>query len=349
MYTILDTVKINNWNDIPEIKGIIFERYNFEGVPEIYNVNMGFGCKGYACRCGTTFLSHYAICPTCGNRHFATGEMWEFARSNDIFNATPYIYKMVYDNQEFNIVKKVDEVCDLAMARVDYKDVFSKYPELFDIEKYKYMYAVAELFSDKTNMSAWWVAKNLTKLVRTLTGKYDLDVAKAIVDMFANTSSLANFVNNSDAANLIAFVLMHKYNPELIKRMDIYDVVYNDKIINKLPNEIIEAALKGHPERMMVVLDMSAQMIAKYGNTPHVIKMLSYYLENCTKQSIPKVELPIFMDWAINTTEEVTMEKFYWYMNAKHIQRAGLNDKFEKILENFDNDPVTALIKLTKA
>lgn len=349
MYTILDTVKINNWKDFPEINGIIFERYNFEEIPEIYNANIGFGCKGYACRCGTTFLSHYAICPTCGNRHFATGEMWEFTRSNDVFNATPYIYKMVYENQEFNIIKKVGEACDLAEARVNYKDVFSKYPELFDIEKYKYLYAVADLFSDKTNMSAWWVAKNLTKLVRTLTGKYDLDVAKAIVDMFANTSNLANFVNNSGAANLIAFVVMHKCNPELIKRMDIYDVVHHYNMISQLPNEIIEAALKGHPERMIVVLDMSAQMISKYGYTPHVVTMLSYYLERCKKNNVPKVELPIFMEWAMNTTEEVTMDKFYWYMNAKHIQRAGINDKFEKILEDFDKDPVTALIKLTKS
>ena len=348
MYTILDTVKINNWNDVPEIKGIIFERYNFKEIPEIYNIHKGYGFSGYACKCGTTFLSHYGICPTCGNRHFTAGEMWDFAPNNDVCDATPYYYKMVYKNQAFSIIKKSGEPCDIADARINYKDVFAKYPVLFDIEKYKYMHDVSNLISDKTEMSAWWIARNLTNLVWRLTGKYDLDMAKTIIDMLS-PNTLANFVAMYDAPNILAFVLTRKGNPELIKRIDIYDFAYNCDKLDKLPNEIIEAALKGHPERMIVVLEKAVEMIAKYGTDPLSIKMLSYYLENCTKQSLPKVELPIFMEWAMKTTEEVTMEKFYWYMNAKHIQRAGLNDKFEKILENFDNDPVTALIKLTKA
>ena len=87
----------------------------------------------------------------------------------------------------------------------------------------------------------------------------------------------------------------------------------------------------------------------KYNINPTCIDFVCYYLKNVNLKSVPKVEMPIFMEWAINSTEEVTMGKFYWYMNAKYIQRSSINDKFEKALEAFDNDPVTALIKLTKS
>ena len=77
MFSIVNNLKITNWKDFSHIKGVTFDRYTFKDIPEVNDPAVGYNSKGYACSCGTTFVSGYAICPNCGNRHFESEECYD--------------------------------------------------------------------------------------------------------------------------------------------------------------------------------------------------------------------------------------------------------------------------------
>ena len=349
MFSLVNNFNINNWNDFSDIKGVAFDRYAFKDIPEINNPAVGYKSKGYTCNCGTTFVSGHAICPNCGNRQFAYEELYSSRIDGEQCYIVMYRYTISQNDDDFTIVKLASEEMELEDTRVRYKEVYKDNPKLMNIPKYKYLYDLAVYVNNDVEYTAWWIATKIGKLVFEKFGIYDLAFSKQLVDMFEYPTHLTSFLNCSDAMNMIAFVKAKNYNVNMLKQVDIYDLVHNYEKIDAIPEEIIDAALRGNHNRLYTSLLATEEMIRKYHKNPKCISMLSYYLENCTEKAFPKVELPIFMEWAMNTTEDVTMDKFYGYLNAKYIQRSGMNDKFEKILSNFDNDPVTSLIKLTKA
>ena len=349
MFSIVNNFNINNWNDFRGIKGVAFDRYTFKDIPEINNPAVGYNSKGYTCSCGTTFVAKHAICPKCGNREFAYEEAYSSRIDGEQCYVTPYRYTVKAGSENFAIVKLSGQETKFEELRVLYKGIYEAHPELMNIAKYKYLYDLAVYINNDVEYAAWWISTKICKLVFEKFGDYDLTFSKQIVDMFEYSSQLTSFLNCSEAINMLAFVKSKNYNVELLKQVDIYDLVHNYEKIDAIPEEVITAALKGHHNRLYTSLLATEEMIRKYNRDPKCISMLTYYLERCTEKAFPKVELPIFMEWAMSTNEEVTMDKFYGYLNAHYIKRANINDNFENIIENFDNDPVATLIKLTKA
>lgn len=348
MYSLDLNAKITNWNDIPDINGIIIDRYRFE---KLTGKEIKFGYYGvdvYACRCGMTFASHYSICPKCGNRHFVSKTMYDVKIENNLCMITPYRYAIDVDGKDFCIIKRVGDEDELSEIRADYKLLFEKHPELFNNNKYKNIYDIA-MNLDGNIECAWYVAQALAKLIYNVYGVYDLDKAIQVINMFKNTNDLASFVRLHDANRMIAFLSCRTYDNELVKRVGIHDYLHGCDRFEKMPNVLIDSASKGNASNIAATLLTADEMLNKYGrNNDKTINILAYYLENCHQEATPTMELPIFMGWAMNTTEEVTMKKFYWYMNAKHIQKAASDNKFEKALASFDANPVAAIIKLSK-
>lgn len=348
MFSIVNNLKITNWKDFSHIKGVTFDRYTFKDVPEVNDPAVGYNSKGYACSCGTTFVSGYAICPNCGNRHFESEECYDIRMDGEQCYVTPYIYSISRENGTFAIAKLCGQEREFEESRTMYKSIYEVNPELMHIQKYKYLYELA-VYINNDGIAAWWMATKLGKLVFEKFAAYDLEFSKQIVDMFEYSSQFTSFLNSRDAINMITFVKAKNYNPKFLKHVDIYDLIHNCNRIDAIPTEVIDAAMKGTHNNLLNSLLIAEKIISKYNRDQKCISMLVYYLERCNKKTFPKVEMPIFIDWAMNQTEKVTMDRFYWYLNAKYIQRAGINDNFEKILGNFEKDPVTTLIKLTKA
>ena len=350
MFNLLHEFKISNWDEFPNIKGISFDLYNFKDVPEINNVRYGYKAKGHACSCGTTFVSAYSICPHCGNRDFEYEERWTSNIQNDTCFITKYAYYVKCFDGEFIIQQKFSQPSTFEKTQVNYKNVYEKHPELLDIPKYKYLYETALFINNDSDLSVWWMTSKLYEAMLSEFGKYDLEFSKYIVSLFEYPSKLSSFLGDSHALSMLAFIKMMNYDIRLVRKTNVYDIVYHHEVVDNLPREIIEAVLAGgYDDNVFAALVVAGEMLNKYKDNNKCISMLTYYLEHAHKSSRPKVELPIFMEWALTTDEDVTMKKFYWYMNAKYIQRSNMNDNFEKLLTNFDNDPITALIKITKA
>lgn len=347
--TILNSIKVTNWDKISEVKGVIFDTYSFNNIPEVYESQTGCGAKGYACSCGTTFISHYAVCPHCGNRDFFGEDLWTAYIHDEVCNISTYRYFLNRNDNGFVIDKTYNNTRDFAESRISYKDVYAKYPELLNIPKYKALWEVATYLDNHVEQSTWWAANRLLTRIFETTGSYDVELAKQFADMFDYQTQLTGFLGSSNAISILGFLKSKNYDIELIKRTNIHDLASYHESIDKLPKEVIAAALRGRHKNLFGSLTTMEEMLEKYAYNPKCIDMACYFLENMNLKTPCKAEIPIFMEWAMNTTEEVTMDKFYWYMNAKYIQRSDMNDKFEKILSNFDNDPVTALIRLTKS
>ena len=347
--TILNSIKVTNWDKIQEVKGVIFDTYSFKDVPEVCDAQTGYGAKGYACSCGTTFISHYAVCPHCGNREFLGEDLWTAYIHDEVCNIATYRYFLNRNANGFVIDKSNCIVSDFAESKIDYRKVYSKHPELMNIAKYKAMWDVAEYMNNHVETATWWTTHRLLTRIYEAVGNYDVTLAKQFTDMFEYQSQLTGFLGSPNAIQILSFLKFKKYDNELIKRTNIHDLSYHHEDVDQLPDEVIKAALRGRHHNMFGSLSTMSDVLKKYKNDPRSIEMACYFLENMTLKTPCKSEMAIFMEWAMNTTEEVTMEKFYWYLNAKYIQRSGMNDKFEKIIANFDNDPVTALIKLTKS
>ncbi len=346
---VLDTVKITNWDKFPNVKGIVFDTYHFRDVDAFKNALCGYGSKGYACSCGTTFVSHYQICPHCGNRDFSGEELWNAYIHDSVCNVGTYRYMLGYSNGEFFIDKTNENIRLFEETRVNYAEIYAEYPELFNIPKYKAMWEIASHINNFVAESTWWTTNRLVTRMVQATGTCDVELAKQFADMFEYPSQLTGFLGGSDAIQMLSFLKSMNCDVELIKRANIHDLAWDYAPINDLPKEVIDAALKGTHKNLYGSLVTMGEMINRYHTNPKCIPMACYFLESMDSKTPCKAEIPIFMEWAMNTTEEVTMEKFYWYLNAKYIQRANMNDKFEKILDTFDKDPITALIKLAKA
>jgi hypothetical protein len=346
---VLDTVKITNWDKFPNVKGIVFDTYHFRDIDAFKNVPCGYGSKGYACSCGTTFVSHYQICPHCGNREFLGEELWNVYIHDSVCNVGTYRYLLGHSNNEFFIDKTDENIRPFEDTRVNYVDIYTKYPELLNIPKYKAMWELACYLDNSVAEATWWTTNHLLTKMLEATGKYDIELAKQFADMFEYPSQLTSFLGSSDSIKMLLFLKSMNCNVDLIKHTNVYDLAWNYAPINALPKKVVNAALKGTHKNLYGSLITMGEMIKKYQTNPKCIPMACYFLENMDSKTPCKAEIPIFMEWAINTDEEVTMEKFYWYLNAKYIQRANMNDKFEKILDVFNKDPINALIKLTKS
>ena len=242
---IVDTVKITNWDKFPNIKGICFDLYNFREINALQNASCGYGSKGYACSCGTTFVSHYQIWPHCGNREFVGEELWNAYIHDSVCNVGTYRYMLVYSNGEFFIDKTNENIRAFEDSRVNYKNVYAEYPELLNIPKYKALWEIACYLDNFVAEATWWTANRLvTRMIET-TGSYDVELAKQFADMFEYPSQLTGFLGSTNSIKMLAFLKSMNCNVELIKRTNIHDLAFNYAPINHLPKEVIDAALKG--------------------------------------------------------------------------------------------------------
>ena len=340
-------VKISNWNDVPEINGIMFDRHDFPNDAEIANAK-DWSAHGYACKCGTTFLSKYGVCPNCGNRDFSQKDFWDVVILKDTCLIMLYKYYMKKQGDDYVIVKTSGEFRDFTDVRIDYKDVYAKHPELLDIPKYKYLYDLALYIDHEAELSTWWIVNRIGKLVFEETGKYDLDISKKIVDMFEYQSQLSSFINSSDAIRVVAFVQNKKYNPELIKRVNIRDFMYEYAKIDALPTDFINAALNGGCRDLLSCLLVAFDILQKYDSSEKCISALVYYLSNINFRDDCRKRMETFVEWTMKTNGEATMKNFYWDMNMHYIQKSGINENSKKILSTFDEDPINTIIKLAK-
>lgn len=346
---IINKIKVKNWDKVSEVKGVVFYTYDFKDIPEVCEASISYDVKGYACSCGTTFVSLYAVCPHCGNREFLNEDLWTAHIHDEVCDISTYRYFLNRNENECVIDKSNCTVCDFAESKINYREVYSKHPELMNIAKYKAMWDVAEYMNNYVETATWCTTHCLLTLIYEAFGNYDVALAKQFTDMFEYQSQLARFLSTPDAIQTLSLLKSKNYDNELIKRTDLHDLSYHCETVDQLPNEVIKAALRGRHHYLLGSLLTTSDILKKYNNDPRSIEMACYFLENMTMRTLCKDDMPIFMEWALNTTEEVTMEKFYWYLNTQYIQRSRMNERAEKILANFDNDPVTALIKLTKS
>jgi hypothetical protein len=229
------------------------------------------------------------------------------------------------------------------------------------LPKYKFAYDIAAYIEDKGVGNPWNPAIVLACKIINDVNSCDLVLAKRIIDLFDAKQNLYSNIEEitHQRINIIEFVaLASRLDPmicKVINKVGLYDIVQHNYELSVLPKEIIEAiAMHVSVNNTTKAFITASNTYRNYVNeaTPdkqrdHVVSIIVKYFNEMYNRTFYK-ELPEFVNWAMTTKCDITAENFYWKSNVDSIHAKRINHDYENILEKFDDDPITAIIKLGK-